>query len=263
PEPPATVGLGDVIYVAQWTPNQYTVIYDGNGATGGATASTLHTYDGYKVLAFNGFTRTGHNFVNWNTEPDGSGTAYEAAQSVLNLATEGTVTLYAQWSVSTYQVLMAPNGGSGNIKMQGIKYGQSANLQPNTFTRAGYTFAGWNTAADGSGTPYADGAMYGPMQFPNEWLYAQWSPNSYQITFDANGGEGGTSGYLPCGSALDPPVVTKPGYQFAGWLPEPPATVPAEDAVYVAQWVEYREVTVVFNLNGGTGTVPAAQVGLP
>lgn len=64
---------------------------------------------------------------------------------------------------------------------------QSANtataLTANAFTRTGYAFGRWNTAADGSGTYYNDGASY-PFD-ADVTLYAQWNPI---ITYNANGG---------------------------------------------------------------------------
>jgi uncharacterized repeat protein (TIGR02543 family) len=53
---------------------------------------------------------------------------------------------------------------------------KSAALTANTFTRAGYTFAGWNTVATGGGTAYANGAMY-PFSASIS-LYAQWTLNT-------------------------------------------------------------------------------------
>ena len=90
---------GEVILYANWTPNTYTVNYNGNGNTGGSTTSSTHTYDVSKNLTTNGFTRTGYVFMGWNTEADGSGTAYLDEASVRNLTStnNGTVTLYAQW----------------------------------------------------------------------------------------------------------------------------------------------------------------------
>ena len=69
-------------------------------------------------------------------------------------------------------------------------------LTLNTFTRAGYSFSGWNTQADGWGTNYADGATYA---FAADiTLYAQWTalPN-HTVTFDANRGTGTMSPRLP------------------------------------------------------------------
>jgi uncharacterized repeat protein (TIGR02543 family) len=62
------------------------------------------------------------------------------------------------------------NGGSGSMGNQSS--GNDAPLNANSFTRDGFTFNGWNTAADGTGTPYADGATFGFSS--NTTLYAQW-----------------------------------------------------------------------------------------
>ena len=91
-----------------------------------------------------------------------------------------------------YSVLVGLNGGN-RIKVGEFRYGATvtfdangglgtmnpqtstiaANLTPNVFTRAGYTFVGWNTVAGGTGTPYADQASY-PFT-SNATLYAQWT----------------------------------------------------------------------------------------
>lgn len=63
---------------------------------------------------------------------------------------------------------------------------QSANLNTNTFTRTNYTFAGWNTAADGSGTAYANNASF-TMETDGITLYAQWSETVYNITYKPDG----------------------------------------------------------------------------
>ena len=61
-------------------------------------------------------------------------------------------------------------------------------MTANAFTRTGYSFTGWNTAA-GAGTSYADQATY-PFT-TDTTLYAQWTalPN-HTVTFNANGGTG-------------------------------------------------------------------------
>ena len=50
---------------------------------------------------------------------------------------------------------------------------QPTSLTSNSFRRSGFRFTGWNTAADGSGTSYADGATYN--FFADVTLYAQWA----------------------------------------------------------------------------------------
>lgn len=81
------------------------------------------------------------------------------------------------------------NGGTGTMPNQTIVYGTATNLSANTFTKTGYTFTGWNTKADGSGTSYTDGQsiLITKEDTPKlETLYAQWTENQYKITYDYN-----------------------------------------------------------------------------
>jgi hypothetical protein len=63
------------------------------------------------------------------------------------------------------------NGGSGFMGSQAASTATA--LRSNTLSRSGFNFSGWNTAADGSGTPYADGASF-PFT-SSTTLFAQWS----------------------------------------------------------------------------------------
>ena len=74
--------------------------------------------------------------------------------------------------VITYTVTFDPNGGSGMMAPQTFTEGVAQNLTPNTFTREGFTFIGWNTMADGSGNSFVDGASVTASS--NATLYAQW-----------------------------------------------------------------------------------------
>lgn len=70
------------------------------------------------------------------------------------------------------------------------------------------------------------------------------------ITFDANGGIGGTNAELVCGTLLEPPTVTRRGYTFTGWLPQAPQLVPCEDTIYSAGW-DCDELSIDINLELG------------
>jgi uncharacterized repeat protein (TIGR02543 family) len=78
------------------------------------------------------------------------------------------------------------------------------------------------------------------------------------ITFNANGGTGGTSVLMVPGSALTAPVVTRTGYAFAGWSPSVPPTVPDTDTTYTAQWT-INNYTINFDANGGSAVATITQ----
>ena len=84
---------------ASATPNTYTVTYYGNGATGGSTTTSTHTYNSSTNLKSNGFTRTNYTFLGWSTSSTSTTPTYTNGQSVKNLTTaaNGIVNLYAVW----------------------------------------------------------------------------------------------------------------------------------------------------------------------
>lgn len=86
----ATVNL-----YAKWTPNTYTIEYNANGGSGTMPNAT-HTYDSTKSLTKNTFTKENYMFMGWSTSSNGD-VEYIDEESVKNLATSGTVTLYAVW----------------------------------------------------------------------------------------------------------------------------------------------------------------------
>lgn len=113
-----------------------TLAYNGNGSTGGTVpigGSTTYTYGDPIIVPGNtgSLTKVGYTFVKWNTKADGTGTDYEAGDTLIISA---NTILYAQWASSVssdiffvgysetgeqwMQILipdMAPNPGVGNI----------------------------------------------------------------------------------------------------------------------------------------------------
>ena len=210
---------------AVYTANTYTVAFNANGGTG-TMSNQNFTYGTTQNLTTNAFTRTGYSFAGWNTKADGTGTSYTDKQSVNNLtSTNGeTVTLYAKWTPITYTVKFNGNGStSGSMSNQSFTYDEAAKaLTTNAFKKTGYTFAGWNTATDGSGTNYADGARVQNLTTTNNAtinLYAKWTANTYAVTLNPQSGTGGTTSVTATyGSAM--PAITKPtrtGYTFNGY----------------------------------------------
>ncbi len=91
-------------------------------------------------------------------------------------------------------LLYDANGGTGGATSN-YSGGATIKTSGNIPAKTGYTFAGWDTAADGSGERYAAGELY---TFVNDngnggckvTLYAQWTANTYTVVFDINGGYG-------------------------------------------------------------------------
>lgn len=94
-----TMPSSDVTMMANTIPNHYTIVFNGNRATGGNTASMTCTYDVSTTLTANGFTREGYEFIGWGTSPNQEKPTYTDKQTVKNLKnTDGAVLdLYAIW----------------------------------------------------------------------------------------------------------------------------------------------------------------------
>ncbi|MDG0795160.1 S-layer homology domain-containing protein [Cohnella ginsengisoli] len=181
------------------------VTYDGNGSDSGVTPADSSSYEQGVTASVYGNTgslaKTGYTFAGWNTQADGSGTDYAAGVSF----TMGTadVTLYAKWTKNpTYTVSYDANGAtSGSAPADSGLYEQNAavSLSGNVggLARTGYTFAGWNTQADGSGTDYAAGASF-TMGTADVTLYAKWL--TANTSSDSDTGSTGPTGSAAAGN---------------------------------------------------------------
>jgi len=150
-----TMPTKDVQITVEAKPEQYTVTLNKQSGTGG-TSSVTATYAA-AMPTINPPTRIGYTF-NGYFDADSGGTKYYNANgsSAKNWDKTSNTTLYAQWTANKYTVKFNANGGTGSMSNQSHTYGVSKALTANAFTRKGYTFEGWNTNADGTGTSYTD-----------------------------------------------------------------------------------------------------------
>ena len=167
----------DITLYAKWTPAAYSITYH---LDGGTVSDNPETYT-VETASFtlNNPTRTGYTFAGWT----GTGLG-EATESVtIEKGSTGDRTYTATWTANTYTVAFDQNAddAAGEMTAQTFAYGQKQALTANAFTRTGYTFSGWNTEADGSGTMYSDQQEVENLSATDGaaiTLYAQWTANS-------------------------------------------------------------------------------------
>lgn len=131
----------------------------------------------------------------------------------------------------SYTISYNANGGSGAPSAQTKWYGTNLTLSTAKPTRTGYSFSKWNTAANGSGTSYNSGAAYSANAAAT--LYAQWTANTYAVTFDANGGTGAPANQTKTYGVdltLSTTKPTRTNYNFLGWAATSTATTPIYSA---------------------------------
>ena len=133
----------------------YVVSYNANGGSG-APGNQTKWYGTNLKLSSSVPSRTGHNFVRWNTNTSNTGTAYSPGGTY---SANAGATLYAIWSAHTYTVQYNANGGTGAPGNQTKTYGVNLTLSSTKPTRTNYNFKGWSTSANG-GVVYAAGATY-------------------------------------------------------------------------------------------------------
>ncbi len=194
-------------------------------------------------------------------------------------------TIYAGWYAQGYTISYNSNGGTGSMAADVVKTGGTATIKANEFTKKGYTFAGWTTKNDGtddgynwtgwSGTwNYVDG-QYGIANKTLK-LYARWTPKSYTISYNSNGGTGTmTSDTVSTGgkATIKSNTFKRTGYKFVGWTTKSDGTddgygwnpgwsgtwnydngqygIANDKLVLYARWDNH--FTVTYNDNGGSG----------
>jgi uncharacterized repeat protein (TIGR02543 family) len=193
---------------------QYTVTWLSYGGTGGGTTSQN---PGVSHTAPSPGARDGYTFSAYYNTAVGDFT-YGPIASGGPFTPPNSMTMAARWAANTYTISYNGNTSTGGSTGLGsyTTGGSPYNIAVNGFTKTGYSFSGWNTAANGAGTSYSPGASYS--SFANLTLYAQWSPVTYTITWSPNGGSvspSSSSGVY--GTIVTSPTPTYAGNNFLYW----------------------------------------------
>ncbi len=180
-----TMPASNVTVTASFQPITYTITYNNvEGATFAVSNPVSYTVES-EAITLNNPIKTGYTFGGWTgTDLDG------ITQTVtIPSGTTGDRAYTANWTTHTYSVQFNGNGATGGeMSAQSFTYDEPKELTANAYTRTGYTFNGWNTAADGTGTAYTDGQAVQNLTAENGAaviLYAQWTANTYTVHFVA------------------------------------------------------------------------------
>ena len=251
----------DITMYAIWEEQAgtYVVTFDANGGEGSMEPQVI-TDDVPTPLNLNTFTREDYNFIGWSVSPDGE-KQFSDGQTITG---EDDLYLYALWQKDHYVLTFHSNYEPDKTVTQEIPLNlDSITLQLNTFTREGYVFMGWAFSPNAVRADLRDGATLGFDEDTD--LYAVWEKNTFQIFFDANGGEGSMDPLTvvrDVSTPLTKNAFTREGYDFIGWATVPNGQIEFEDEAPIttdsvedftlyAQWA-VKEYTITFKNDDGT-----------
>lgn len=236
-----------------------------------------------------------HQFKNWEQIGSGSLTIPHESDGTKSFVAEVTATVSSHSTspnisgketfeltpiVVSHKVYFEEQGGSA-VSDKTVTNGAQYGTLPTT-SRAGYTFAGWYTAASG-GSQVVSTTKSGSS---DETLYAHWIANQYKLTYDGNGGKlkvevdrddtgvqfvdsvsetvtfDSTTIYTRSGDdfcfkdgALFTRWIDDKGTDWTSWIGQPwlwTGASYARDVTLYAQWDSDLEYSVTFDLKGGT-----------
>ena len=166
----ATDGVGNSTTLNK---SAYTITYNGNGATGGSTATAIKIENVARSISENGYTRPGYKFLGWNTAEAGNGTAYSVGSEY---TTNSNLVLYAQWQ-SAPEVTISEIS-TNNVGWEGWTLGNGATINSSNelvLTTAGQYAQKWflvdekrwtvhiqgmSTVNSNGATPYAESSYF-------------------------------------------------------------------------------------------------------
>lgn len=234
----------DQTVTANWTATEYSITYKLNGGVNGSGNPSSYTIESDTIVLADP-TRVGYTFAGW------------APTDRVESGSTGNKPFSAAWTLNDYQVSFHPNGGT-IIEPISVEY-QAKVGTPDAPTKEGYTFDGW----------YADAAFYTAWNFDtdimpaeNMTMYAKWTINDYNVTFNSTGGTAvDPIADVLFGSKISAPSEpTRTGYTFAGWFcgenlanewDFDTDTMPSSNLVLSAKWT-VNTYNVSFDTNGGS-----------
>ena len=251
--------IGDRELQADWTTIEYRLTYDYNDNKTDKKTVT-YTYEQSSTKELEDATRDGYKFLGWKL-PNTSSYLTKVPVDETTKKTPIEFTAIADWEVTQYPVDFKLNDGTdASISQNNYTYTIEKGITDMpTASRTGYTFVGWYENAEGTGEAWTSV----PAGTGELTLYAKWTPNVYNITYNLQGGKEvalvpSTFKYNVGATLPTSDQMEKANYTFAGWtreesstnyMTEVPANTYAEDLTFYAQWTP-KAYTVKFETEG-------------
>ena len=220
---------------ARWTRDTVTVKFDTNGGGGSIPNKTFNVGDKYTGLPAGPTPPQGYNFDGWFTAKSG-GTKITAS----SIVSASYTTLFAHYSAKTLRVSFDSDGGTP-VSDKDVVFGKSYG-DLTTPTKEYYTFSGWYTT---SGANVISTTVVSLSV--DHTLYARWTRNTANVSFDVNGGYGiiPNQSFYEGETYVNLPVGPTPssGYKFKGWYTAKTGgtKVDDKDAVIMSQNTLYAQ----------------------
>ncbi len=217
---PSTMPAENVVIKAVWKINQYTITFDTDG--GSEVASITQDYNTAIAKPSNP-KKEGYTFIGWDKE-------------IPSIMPAENMTIKAQWQINEYSLNYFVDGSL--YKSEKVTYNSDVTAEP-PVTKVGYTFSGWVEEIP-TKMPAKDVTITGTFTI-----------NQHTITFDSNGGSEVASITQNYGTKIQVNAPTREDYDFAGWSPALPETMPDEDLNLKAIWGPKEVKDVTYSLSDG------------
>jgi uncharacterized repeat protein (TIGR02543 family) len=235
-------------FVAQWENQVYEITHITN---------TDQTIDNHEANSFTLYTlptnlsKVGHTFEGWYTTSDFSTTKLSSMIQLIY----GDMTLYAKWTANNYDIeFILPDGSIYDKETFAFGADITGLTLPETNPEVeGTTFTGWETTD------------LTTMPAETIELSMLFTPISYDLVYETNGGNAIATTQVAFNSELDLIIPTRTGYSFSGWFSDQGLTtsfalqnMPAESITLYANWT-ISDYTLTFNSNEGTSVASIIQ----
>ena len=240
-------GSPNKIYYAKWSVATYTLVFDQNSA--GKIIDHI-TYQMGDTVEFETITREGLTFRGWSHIPDGTGEVF----TTLPPTFWGNHTLYAIYEPAYFDLILWTDGGTLPAGKSVITVEYTKPYELPFPEKTGFVFKGWYDSAEPNAKRLTDdkGKSLAPYGLISEsTAYARWTPLTYTVTFNTNGGNSipsqtvnhGDKPTLPADPTLD-------GKVFSGWFSDSELTTRVSQTLRVtsnitlyAKWVESTPIS--------------------